>query len=47
MPVVDLSPADFRRLGPAAVQIAQTEGLDGHARAVQVRLDSLNAGVRE
>ena len=47
MPVVDLSPADFRRLGPAAVQIAQTEGLDGHARAVQVRLDSLNAGVSD
>ena len=47
MPVVDLSPADFRRLGPEAVQIAQTEGLDGHAGAIQIRLDSLNAGVRE
>jgi histidinol dehydrogenase len=47
MPVVDLSPADFRRLGPAAVEIAQTEGLDGHAGAVQLRLDSLNAEVRE
>ena len=47
MPVVDLSPADFKRLGPAAVQIAQTEGLDGHAGAVQVRLDRLNAAARE
>ena len=43
MPVVDLSPADFRRLGPAAVEIAQAEGLDGHAGAVQLRLESLNA----
>ena len=47
MPVVDLSPADFRRLGPEAVEIAQTEGLDGHAEAIRVRLDSLNAVVRE
>ena len=47
MPVVDLSPEDFRQLGPAAVQIAQTEGLDGHAGAIQVRLDSLNGGARE
>ena len=41
MPVVGLSPADFRNLGPAAVQIANAEGLAGHAGAVQVRLDSL------
>jgi histidinol dehydrogenase len=47
MPVVDLSAADFQRLGPAAVQIARTEGLDGHAGAVQVRLDRLNAAARE
>lgn len=47
MPVVDLSPADFQRLGSAAVQIAQTEGLDGHAGAVQVRLDRLNAAAGE
>jgi histidinol dehydrogenase len=41
MPVVGLSPEDFRRLGPAAVQIARAEGLAGHASAITVRLDSL------
>lgn len=45
MPVVGLSSSDFRRLGPAAVEIARAEGLGGHASAVQVRLKSLkNAG---
>ena len=43
MPVVGLSPADFQNLGPAAVQIANAEGLAGHAGAVQVRLDSLRS----
>ena len=43
MPVVGLSPDDFRNLGPAAVNIANAEGLAGHAGAVQVRLDSLTA----
>ena len=47
MPVVDLNPTDFQRLGPEALEIAQAEGLDGHAGAIQVRLDSLNAGVRK
>ena len=41
MPVVGLSSSDFQRLGPAAVQIAQAEGLSGHANAVQIRLMSL------
>ena len=41
MPVVGLSPDEFQHLGPAAVQIANAEGLAGHASAVQVRLDSL------
>ncbi len=45
MPVVGLSPDDFRNLGPAAVQIANAEGLAGHAGAVQARLDSLEAKV--
>ncbi len=45
MPVVGLSPADFQHLGPAAVTIANAEGLAGHAGAVQVRLDSLNSVV--
>ena len=43
MPVVGLSPDDFRKLGPAAVSIANAEGLAGHAGAVQVRLDSLKS----
>ena len=43
MPVVGLSPGDFQNLGPAAVHIANAEGLAGHAGAVQVRLDSLNS----
>ncbi len=43
MPVVGLSPADFQNLGPAAVHIANAEGLAGHAGAVQVRLDSLKS----
>ena len=41
MPVVGLSRGDFRALGPAAVQIAQAEGLSGHSGAIQVRLDAL------
>ena len=45
MPVVGLSPTDFQRLGPAAVQIANAEGLAGHAGAVQVRLDSLKSTI--
>ena len=45
MPVVGLSPGDFRDLGPAAVRIANAEGLAGHAGAVQVRLDSLESTV--
>ena len=43
MPVVGLSPDEFQRLGPAAVKIAEAEGLPGHAGAVQVRLNSLKA----
>ena len=41
MPVVGLDPLDFRQLGPAAVQIAHSEGLGGHAEAIQVRLEKL------
>lgn len=41
MPVVGLSPAEFQTLGPAAVHIANAEGLAGHAGAVQVRLDAI------
>jgi len=44
MPVVGLSPADFRNLGPSAVRIAQAEGLEGHAGAIKVRLERLGNG---
>ncbi|MEE8465467.1 MAG: histidinol dehydrogenase, partial [Dehalococcoidia bacterium] len=44
MPVVGLSPAEFQKLGQAAVHIANAEGLSGHASAIQVRLDSLAEG---
>ena len=41
MPVVGLSPADFKALGRAAVDIAHAEGLSAHAGAIDVRLASL------
>ena len=41
MPVIGLDRRDFRRLGPAAIQIAEAEGLSGHSGAIRVRLDSL------
>ena len=41
MPVVGLSAETFRNLGPAAVEIANAEGLTGHSSAIQVRLDSI------
>jgi histidinol dehydrogenase len=44
MPVVGLSREDFRKLGAAAVQIAEAEGLSGHSGAIQVRLAHLNGG---
>ncbi|MCL4515359.1 MAG: histidinol dehydrogenase [Firmicutes bacterium] len=31
----------IRRLGPAAIRLAEEEGLDAHARAVKVRLDGM------
>ena len=43
MPVVGLSTADFKDLGPAAVDIAHAEGLFAHAGAIQVRLQSLES----
>ena len=43
MPVVSLSPEDFRGLGNAAVQMANAEGLTGHSSAIQLRLDHLEA----
>jgi histidinol dehydrogenase len=46
MTVQELTPDGLRDLGPTAVTIAELEGLDAHANAVQVRLASLQgAGV--
>ena len=42
MTVQELSPAGLKSLGPVAVTLAETEGLDAHARAVSLRLASLN-----
>ena len=44
MPVVGLKPESYRPLAEAASRIAKAEGLTGHARAVEVRLNGL-AGV--
>jgi histidinol dehydrogenase len=41
--VQELSAAGLQDLGPTAVRIAELEGLDAHANAVQVRLASLAA----
>ncbi len=41
MPVVGLRPEEYGELGEAAAVIARAEGLTGHARAVEVRLDGL------
>jgi histidinol dehydrogenase len=38
--VVALRDADLEQLGPAAARIAHAEGLAGHARAIEVRLES-------
>lgn len=44
--VQELSDDGLRDLGPTAVTIAQLEGLDAHANAVQVRLRHLEAAAR-
>lgn len=44
MPVVGLSRQDFQRLGAAAMEIAEAEGLTGHSGAIRVRLDILRDG---
>ncbi len=41
--VQELSPAGLRDLGPTAVTLADLEGLDAHAAAVNVRLAALGA----
>ncbi len=39
MSLIDLSEPAFRRIAPAAVRLARLEGLDGHARALEIRLN--------
>jgi histidinol dehydrogenase len=46
MTVQELSADGLRDLGPTAISIAELEGLDAHANAVQIRLAHLNAGAR-
>ena len=41
MPVVGLSQHTFSKLGNAAVQIANAEGLNGHSEAVRIRMNYL------
>ena len=47
MPVVGLSQHDFSKLGHAAVQIAQAEGLPGHSEAIGIRLEYLKQESQE
>jgi histidinol dehydrogenase len=44
MTVQELTEDGLRDLGPTAITIAEMEGLDAHANAVQVRLASLQGG---
>ncbi len=41
MTVQELSPAGLATIGPVAATLANTEGLDAHARAVTLRLEAL------
>ena len=42
MTVQELTAAGLQDLGPTAITIAELEGLDAHANAVNVRLDYLS-----
>ena len=44
IPVVDLTPELFRKLGQAAAILGRTEGLTAHARAVELRLEGQGGG---
>jgi histidinol dehydrogenase len=44
MTVQELSAAGLQALGPVAVTLARLEGLEAHAAAVELRLDSLRSG---
>jgi histidinol dehydrogenase len=47
MTVQELSPAGLIDLGPTASRLAQLEGLDAHAAAVDLRLEALQDGARQ
>ncbi len=47
MPVVALDAGTFRAIGPAAATLARAEGLTGHARAVELRLEGRGAWPRQ
>lgn len=40
--IARLSPAALTMIGPAAARLADSEGLDAHARSVRARLDAIN-----
>jgi histidinol dehydrogenase len=44
--IIGLEAETFRALGQDAVRLAEAEGLDGHARAAQLRLERNNGGAR-
>ena len=46
MTVQELSADGIKDLGPTAITLAHTEGLDAHANAVQLRLSALQGGKR-
>jgi histidinol dehydrogenase len=46
MTVQELSPAGIEAIGPTACTLADMEGLDGHARAVTLRLEKARDGMR-
>jgi histidinol dehydrogenase len=43
VPVVRMSQATLKQVGPAAAALARAEGLTGHARAVEMRLEGAGA----
>jgi histidinol dehydrogenase len=40
--IFSFGPSDLRRIGPPAISIARAEGLESHARAIEVRLEQLH-----
>ena len=42
--ILECGPANFAALGKPAIELARAEGLDAHARAVELRLNALNDG---